>query len=277
MEKLTLIAGLPRSGSTLLCNILNMNPNFHATSTSPVLDVLLSMRTNFSNNITFKTNDRISLYNNMKNGMLGFLKGYYDGKKYIFDKSRGWTAHLMLLDEIMDNKETKVIWTYRNPIDILWSIERQHRKTILMENVDEAGGVNFTTLSARVDAFINDGGIVARPVWLLNDAIEMGYEDRILIIDYWSLTNRTQDTMDKIHKFLGIERFDYDKNNFSDLKQTTVEYDMFYNYKFPHTIKEGEIKYVKHEHKFPDHIIEKINTRFAWVNEYAKNKINEQI
>ena len=54
------------------------------------------------------------------------------------------------------------------------------------------------------------------------------------------------------------------------IKQSTFEWDGIYNYKFPHTIKEGEVKYVKHNVKLPDHIKEKINTRFSWVNDLVR-------
>ena len=130
----------------------------------------------------------------------------------------------------------------------------------------EGAGADFSTLGARVDAFINDGGIVARPAWLLNDAFEMGYAPRIMLVSYWDITNNTQETLDRIHDFLGEERYQYDTNDFKDLKQTTKEFDGLYNYKFPHTIKEGEVRYVKHEVNLPEHIIEKINQRFTWVN-----------
>ena len=69
MKKLNLIAGMPRSGSTLLCNLLNMNPEFHATATSPVIDVLGNMRSTFSHNTTFKTNDRLKQYKSMQNSI----------------------------------------------------------------------------------------------------------------------------------------------------------------------------------------------------------------
>ena len=130
--------------------------------------------------------------------------------------------------------------------------------------------MDFTTLGSRVDAYINDGGLVARPVWLLNDAFEMGYNSRILLVRYGDLTQNTQEVMDAIHDFLGEERYQYDKEDFKDLKQTTSEFDGIYNFKFPHSIKEGEVKYVKHEVNLPQHMIEKINHRFAWVNELAK-------
>jgi len=270
MKKINLIAGMPRSGSTLLCNLLNMNPKFHATPTSPVIDVLHNIRNSYSHNITFKTHDRLELFENMSKGLKGFMDGYYFDKEIVFDKSRGWANNLPLLDAILEHTDTKIIWTYRDPVEVVSSIEKHYQKTILLENADEAGGGNFSTLSARVDNFINDGGIVARPVWLLNDAFEMGYSDRILIVPYNQLTNNTQAVMDRIHDFVGEERFQYDKNNFSDLKQTTKEFDGLYNFKFPHTIKEGEVKYVKHNINLPEHLIEKINHRFTWVNDLVK-------
>ena len=138
-----------------------------------------------------------------------------------------------------------------------------------MQNADEVGA-DFSTLSVRVDNFINDGGIVARPVWLLNDAYEMGYADRILLVKYYDLTSNPQGTLDLIHDFIGEERFQYNKANFTDLKQTTIEFDGLYNYKFPHTIKEGSVEFVKHNVNLPEHIIEKINLRFSWVNDLVK-------
>ena len=266
MNKLNLIAGMPRSGSTLLCNLLNMNPKFYATATSPFIDVIHGMRKVFSHNPTFKTSERDVLYENMRMGIEGFVKGFYGDKNIVFDKCRAWSNNLPLLDTILGNQETKVIWTYRNPVDIVSSIESHHQKTILLESADEANGGDLSTLSKRVDNCINDGGIVARPVWLLNDAFETGYSNRILLISYWDICNNTQETLDKIHAFIGEENYQYDKKGFIDLKQTTVEFDGLYNYKFPHKIKEGSVKYVKHNVNLPQSIIEKINHRFSWVN-----------
>lgn len=266
MKKLHLIAGLPRSGSTLLCNILNMNKRFHATATSPLIDVLSNIRSTYSHNVTFKTRDRLTIYENMRRGMLGFIEGYYYDKDIVFDKCRGWTAYLKMLDEILGHKETKVIWTYRDPVEIVSSVEAHYNKTILLENPDEANGGDFTTTESRVNAYINDGGIIARPVWLLDDAFNNGYADRIKIIKYGDLTSNPQYVMKQIHDFLGEEDYFYGQNDFKDLKQTTQEFDGLYNYKFPHTIKEGEVKYKKHNVKLPQHLVDNINTRFSWIN-----------
>ena len=155
-------------------------------------------------------------------------------------------------------------------MEVVSSIEKHYQKTILLENADEFSGADFSTLSNRVDNFINDGGIIARPVWLLNDVYEMGYNDRVLLVKYWDLTNKPQETLNKIHDFIGEDKYEYSKNNFTDLKLTTDEYDGIYNYKFPHTIKEGQVKYVKHNINLPQNIIDKINLRFSWLNDLVK-------
>lgn len=274
MKNLHLIAGLPRSGSTLLCNLLNMNPSFHATPTSGVIDVVRNIRSTFSHNLTFKTHDRLSELDNMRMGIKGFIEGYYFDKDVVFDKCRGWTANLMLLDEVLGHKNTKVIWTYRDPIEIVSSIEQRYRDTILLENADEAAGADFSTLDSRVNSYINDGGIVARPVWLLDDAYKMGYGDRILIIRYGDLTNNPQMVLNQIHDFLGEPRYSYDKNGFTDLKQSTFEFDGLYNYKFMHTIKEGEVRYKKHNNILTPDLIEQINHRFTWINELVGSRFS---
>lgn len=266
MKKLHFISGMPRSGSTLLCNLLNMNKSFHATATSPIIDVVRNIRSTYSHNPTFKSHDRPAQFENMQKGLKGFIEGFYFDKDIVFDKSRGWANQLPLIDTIMENEDTKIIWLYRNPVDIVNGMEAHYQKTILLENSDEASGVSFETLGSRVDTYINDGGLVARPVWALNDAFETGYGDRILIVRYDMLTTQTQEVMDAIHDFIGEERYQYDENDFEDLKQSTYEFDGFYNYKFPHTIKEGSIKYVERENKLPQHLVEKINHRFSWVN-----------
>lgn len=140
-----------------------------------------------------------------------------------------------------------------------------------MENTDESSGLSYATLNNRVDTSINDGGIVANPVWLLNDLFDMGLQDRVMIIKYNDLTNGTQETMNQIHNFIGEDYYNYGSEGFTNLKQTTNEFDGLYNYKFPHKIKEGSVKYAEHPIKLPQYLIDKINQRFSWVNDLVKN------
>lgn len=266
MRKFNVISGLPRAGSTLLCNILNMNANFHVTPTSGVLDAVKTMRSNFSHDVTWKSQNRLEIYDNFRNGLKGFVEGYFSEKDVVFDKSRAWPANIKLIDEIFKNTDTKVIWCYRNPVEIIGSIEAQYQKTLLMENADEQAAPGaFLTLDRRIGTFIGDGGIVSYPVEILRDAIEMGYGDRILIVKYFDLTNNTQLVLDEIHDFIGEPRITYD---FKKLSQSTFEFDGFYNYKFLHSIKEGAVKYKVSDVELPTKYDIIINNKFAGLNKF---------
>ena len=266
MRKFNVISGMPRAGSTLLCNLLNMNENYHVTPTSAVLDTMKAMRSNFSHDVTWKAQNRMEVYDDFRNGLKGFIEGYFANKEVVFDKSRAWPGNIKLLDEILGNTDTKIIWLYRDPVEVIGSIEAQYQKTLLIENTDEQNAPGaFSTLDRRIGTFMGDGGIVSYPVEILRDSIESGYGDRILIIKYFDLTNNTQLVLDDIHDFIGEPRVTYD---FKKLKQTTFEYDGFYNYKFLHTIKEGDVKYKKSDVLLPTKYADVINNKFAGLNKF---------
>lgn len=265
MRKFNIIGGLPRAGTTLACQLLNMNDSFHVTPTSAVLDTLKVMRSNFSHDPTWRAQNRLELIPNFREGMKGFINGFFHDKEVVFDKCRGWSNHISLLDEILQNTDTKIIWFYRDPVEIIGSIEAQYQKTILLENADEQSAPGaFATLDRRIGTFIGDGGIINYPIEILRDAIEMGYGDRILIVKYFDLTNNTQEILNQIHDFIGEPRKSYDC---TQLKQSTFEYDGFYNYKFLHTIKPGSVKYKKSDIELPTKYTNVINTKYASLNQ----------
>ena len=138
MDKLHFIAGFPRSGSTLLCNILNMTEGFHATPTSPTLDMVMQMRKVFSHNMSYKNMDRLTESERLKRGMNAYLHAYFEDKRVVFDKNRGWVNKLNIMDRILGNNDSRVVFCYRNPVEVFQSIEAQYQRTIMMENVDES-------------------------------------------------------------------------------------------------------------------------------------------
>ena len=266
MKKFNAISGMPRAGSTLLCNILNMNEDFHVTPTSGTLEMLKSMRGNFSQSVTWRAQDRLEIMDNFKNGLKGFLDGYFNGHDNVFDKNRSWPTHLSIIDEILGNNDTKILWCYRNPVDVIGSIEARYQKTILLENNDEMSSPgSFETLDRRVGAYLN-GGMVGSMIELLVDAIEMGYYDRVAIVRYEDLTRNTQGVLDGIHDFIGEPRKEYD---LSKLKQNTFENDGVYNYKFMHKIKEGGVTFKEADFQLPQKYVDIINAKFEGLNKFV--------
>ena len=275
MRKLNLISGLPRAGSTLICQLLNMNENFHVTPTSATLDMLKTMRGNFSQDITWKSQNRMEIYENFRRGLRGFIDGFFHDKDVVFDKSRGWPNNIKFLDEILGNTDSKVIWCYRDLVEVIGSIESQYQRTCLIESMDESGAPGaFATLDRKIGTYLSDGGLVSFPVEALIDALEMGYGNRILIIKYFDLTNHTQEVLDAIHDFIGEPRVVYD---LTKLKQSTFEYDGFYNYKFLHTIKEGGVAYKQSDVELPTKYVEIINNKFAPLNRFVFDGIPDML
>jgi sulfotransferase len=264
MEKLHFVSGLPRSGSTLLCNLLNMNPDFYATPTSPTLDMVMQMRKVFSHNPSYKNVNRLEEAHRFKAGVSSYLHAYFQDKKVVFDKNRAWVNKLPIMDRLMGNENSKVIFCYRNPVEVFQSIENQYQKTILMENVDEGHNeLAFATLYNRVENFIGQNfTVMSTPVSLLEDALTQGQGHRILIVRYDKLCSEPQQTLNMIHEFIGEPIGDYD---FTMLRQSTFENDAAYNYKFPHSIREGEIKYSPTRINLPKEAVERIQNKFEWI------------
>jgi sulfotransferase len=85
------IAGLPRSGSTLLANILAQNPRFDATASSAILGIILNIREHWDVLFAATPNEQAKI-----DVMRGVLFNCYQSspKPVIFDKCRGWLAVL---------------------------------------------------------------------------------------------------------------------------------------------------------------------------------------
>jgi hypothetical protein len=119
------------------------------------------------------------------------------------------------------------------------------------------------TLERRISTYTSPEGLISFPVEALKDALEMGYGHRILFIKYYDLTNNPKETLARIHEFIGEDYYEYD---FKNIKQSTWEFDGVYNYKFPHTIKEGEIKYKKADLQLEPKYIAAISERYVALN-----------
>jgi sulfotransferase len=139
MEKLFYQSSLPRSGSTLLQNILAQNPDIYATPTSGVLELVFGARGNYTNSPEFKAQDAELMKKGWqafaKNGMDAFYNAVTD-KKYVVDKSRGWGIHYDFLNTIFP--EPKVVCMVRNLKDVFASMEKNYRKN------PEKYGITYT-------------------------------------------------------------------------------------------------------------------------------------
>ena len=125
MRKFYYLGGLPRSGSTLLTNILLQNPKFATTATSSLLDFMLQIRDNWNKLEGHKVYED----GQDKWGVIrAIMQAYHKtDKEIIFDKNRGWSNHIEFVEKVTGEK-VKIIACVRNLEDICSSFEKLFRK-----------------------------------------------------------------------------------------------------------------------------------------------------
>lgn len=245
-RKFYFISGLPRSGSTLLCNLLLQNPNFHATSTSSLLELIIQLRDNWTSLESHKNNpggqDKWKV-------IKAVVENYHNtDRPIVFDKNRGWTNHIEFLEKIL-GYEVRIICCVRNLEDIISSFEKLFRK-------ERAGGEihgefktpKMKTLQGRCEVFTADEGVIGRPYINLKDVFDRGLERRLVLLPYEYFTKNPEESMKSVYDFIDEPYFEH---NFENIEQKIFEDDFGYGWGNDlHKIKEGKIVPSESDAKF---------------------------
>ncbi len=233
-KQIHFIAGLPRSGSTLLCNILNQNPEFHATSTSGILDIVLAIRNQWENLSVFKAAPNKAGKAAVVNSILHNYVSIVERPIY-FDKSRGWIAHIEMAEVILQRK-AKILVPVRKITDILSSFENLYRKNAhdWQFPQEKTHYYEWQTMEGRADIWMRSDQPVGIAYNRIRDAISRGYEDRLHIMEFEELACNPEETLKAIYQFLEIE---YYPHNFEHVEQVTEENDDIHGIPGLHVIR----------------------------------------
>lgn len=212
-KQINILAGLPRAGTTVIGSLLNQNPNFYASATSGILDILLAIRNQWENVELFQSAPNPE----GKDAVLkGILHNYYSTKEesVIFDKCRAWTNNIELA-EFVTGKKIKIIYPVRNITDILTSFEVLHRKNVhnYQSSQEKFYPELFQTTGGRADIWMKRSEAVGASYNHLYDVFNKGMADRLLIVEYEDLINHTADVMAGIYNFIEQPHFNHDFNN----------------------------------------------------------------
>lgn len=267
MRKIFFNSSMPRSGSTLLQNILGNNPEIHATPTNSLLDFLNASKKVFTKSPSIKAQDseamKKAFLTYCRYGMEGFFDGLTD-KKYVIDKCRTWAVNKGFLESFYPNP--KVVCMVRDLRDIVASMEKNYRKYPHIDSMDDA-----STINQRVSVWM---GEKSKPVGVtlnnLRETIRRGYNKGMLFVRFEDLCREPKLVMEKIHEYLEIEYYDYDFNN---IKQVTFEDDRFHGIFGDHNIKPQvkEVKSVARE-VLGEHIYDRLYKNNKWYFDYFSYK-----
>lgn len=264
-KSIVTISGLPRSGSTLLCNILNQNPRFHATATSGVLSMLLLVKNNWNAIVEFRAVRNESAKLRVLRSMLFSFYADQD-KKIIFDKSRGWPQQLEMLESILGHK-AKMLVTVRDLRDVLSSFEKLWRKESKTGQTSQEKDfpIEFQSVAGRAEVMMRANQPVGSSYQKMKDALLRGFADRMHFIFFEELTTNPEKVLRAVYKFLGEPYFEHD---FANIAQSTKEDDFFHGFTDLHQIR-NEVKPVPSDWQV---ILGEVGTKYENYNFWTKFK-----
>ena len=193
--ELHFLAGLPRSGSTLLAAILNQNPIARVSATSDLVGVLDTLANLWANAHTLSTNDPER--KRLANVMRAISEAEYGDVAIALDKSREWPRpDIMQSMPMVLGRPMKIIATVRDVPDCAASFVRVAKPENTTEFLRDSGFIKHLQ-----SAYVN---------------LKSGYEaypESFLFVEYEDLLTNPQAQLDRIHEFLGLGPFTYDFDN----------------------------------------------------------------
>lgn len=182
------LAGLPRSGSTLLAAILNQHPDIAATSTSGLSDLMGAAVQQWEASPTTVAQGRDE--GEIHSILAGMAKAAVErhGKPLLLDKSRAWpNPNIIRTMEAALGHKVRIIATVRNTEDCAASFVR-------VAKPDDLQG--FLNTSHLIDHLKGSYGLLSE-----------GYRefpDRFYFVEYENILDRPADVLEGIQGFLGL-------------------------------------------------------------------------
>lgn len=230
-------SGLPRSGSTLLLNILGQRDDCHVTPTNDLIELVVGVRNSWMHQQSFISQGLESVRPKVAEAIRGLMEGFHAGPlldgKAVIDKSRGWPAYIELLEEVFERR-VRLLVPVRDLRAIVASFEKLYRSHPLTRH--EVFGEQYLqaqTVQGRADQLLSPSGVVGIAVARITDALQRGLSDRMILVPYRQLTENPAATIRGVEDGLALPPHDYD---FANIRQVTTEDDTVHGLAL-HTIR----------------------------------------
>ena len=250
------IAGLPRSGTTLLSTILKQNPRFEASISGPLARFIRAIIQESST----QGGHRFECPPEKRKKLIGGLfDNYYDDptKEVAFNTNRGWGLLLPTVKDLYPN--SKVLMCVRDIGWVLDSFETLIRKNpytqTSMFSADE--GTNVYT---RCETLLHPGRTLGFAYNAVKQAITSEHKKSIMIIDYDTLAKHPGSMMKAVYNFIEEPLFEHD---FTNVEASYDEFDEDVQLPGLHTTRK-EVKLIERETILPPDIWQKVHGMEVW-------------
>lgn len=271
MKKFSFLAGLPRSGSSLISSILNQNPNIYASSNSPMCGMAFNLERSIILSEQYNAFPKPKV---LPNVISGLLENYYSDidRPFIIDKSREWPIkeHFEVLLRNL-SYEPKVILSVRNILDVLTSFitlinKNPNKENFIDREIQARQEFNFyrDINDIRCDHLMRPKGIIDNSLYGIAFAMLPENKKYFHIVEYDNLVYDTKNTIDKIYNFLELQKYDHDFNNIINI---TPEDDTIYGLDNMHEVRKNILKVsLRPEQVLSPYILNKYSGLEFWRN-----------
>lgn len=228
------ITGLPRSGSTLLCQLLGHHPDIYSTGySSPLCQTLVELRRQLSGTeflLAQLDTDYERTYVRLVRSFRGFMDAWFaeTEKPWVVDKNRGWLNQLEML-HLLD-PDCHLLVCVRELGQIYGSIEAQHQDTLLLDFPDQLASLSRRDRAKRLFA---DDGVIGAPLSSLESVqdLEDSLQQRLYYVVFEHLISDPLAVLQGICQWLDLPLIQF---NPQQLQPGARESDSYYRFKYPH-------------------------------------------
>jgi sulfotransferase len=213
------MAGLPRSGSTVLSALLNQHTQIYASPQTDLLGMLYKLDCEIPQFESYKAGLFYEGYLSVVNSVKDSFYSHID-KPVIIDKNRGWGTPYNF-NELSDyvNPEGKVILTMRPILEVIASFVMLAKKTEKTNGSLPYFNPNLwaSTYRNKEDAIVENlmmpNGEIDRAIFSVANLLK-NHKDRVHLVWFDDLVNKPQSTLEGIYSFLELENYE---NNFENI------------------------------------------------------------
>lgn len=224
-KKYYFMAGLPRSGSTLLSSILNQNPEIYSGPSSPVLSTMYAVENHLQNDELFHGFPKPKQADLIISNIIHQFYSDVD-KPIIIDKNRAWPARVPYIEGYI-RQRAKIIVPVRDIDEILTSMIMLIRRNPYQEGQSRINFIDEQLVKLniplsddnRCEYIAGQQGILGQSLNTIVEGFNQGFTDRIHFVEYKNLVSNPEQTLQELYEFLGEEPYEHTFNNLQNFNR----------------------------------------------------------
>ena len=261
-------SGLPRTGSTVLMNILQQNPGVFTTGTCALPGILkdhVLIKSRFREQFQAMSTDQAdaAMYGLVRGAANGWFQGLTN-KPIVISKNRMWSDLYHLFPE------SKFVACVRDIRDIVESFEKINNNVKALHSFGDAQHLYPSMMEVeKYDYFFKEGNALSAGLYQeLPRLMELFKREpgRVKFIRYEDFLKQPKLELDQVTKFLNLPPYDYDLNN---IKQSELfEHDhAYFRERTSHVVHSSLSQWKEPQRVLSDSFHEKIMDNHKWFYE----------